>query len=51
MLLDRLIATALARIVAVSCGARASGCIDFDDLQGERNCAGSALAAIRSWPA
>ena len=35
LLLDRLTASAPARIVTVSSGARASGRIDFDDLQGE----------------
>ena len=36
LLLDRLKASAPARIVSVSSGAQASGRIDFDDLQGER---------------
>ena len=36
LLLDRLIASAPARIVTVSSGAQALGKIDFDDLQGER---------------
>jgi retinol dehydrogenase 14 len=40
LLLDRLIASALARIVTVSSGAHARGRIDFDDLQGERNYSG-----------
>jgi NAD(P)-dependent dehydrogenase (short-subunit alcohol dehydrogenase family) len=40
LLLDRLIASAPARIVTVSSGAHASGRIDFDDLQGERNYSG-----------
>ena len=40
LLLDRLIASAPARIVTVSSGAQARGCIDFDDLQGERNYSG-----------
>jgi retinol dehydrogenase 14 len=40
LLLDRLIASAPARIVTVSSGAHARGRIDFDDLQGERNYSG-----------
>ena len=40
LLLDRLIASAPARIITVSSGAHASGRIDFDDLQGERNYSG-----------
>jgi retinol dehydrogenase 14 len=36
LLLDRLEASAPARIVTVSSGAQATGRIDFDDLQGER---------------
>ena len=40
LLLDRLIASAPARIVTVSSGAQARGRIDFDDLQGERNYSG-----------
>ncbi len=36
LLLDRLTASAPARIVTVSSGAQALGKIDFDDLQGER---------------
>ena len=36
LLLDRLIASAPARVVTVSSGAQAMGRIDFDDLQGER---------------
>jgi retinol dehydrogenase-14 len=36
LLLDRLIATAPARIVTVSSGAQAMGQIDFDDLQAEK---------------
>ena len=40
LLLDRLTASAPARIVTVSSGAHASGRIDFDDLQGERNYSG-----------
>jgi NAD(P)-dependent dehydrogenase (short-subunit alcohol dehydrogenase family) len=40
LLLDRLTATAPARILTVSSGAHARGCIDFDDLQGERNYSG-----------
>ena len=42
LLLDRLIASAPARVVTVSSGAQAMGRIDFDDLQGERNYSGSA---------
>jgi retinol dehydrogenase 14 len=40
LLLDRLIASAPARIVTVASGAHASGRIDFDDLQGEQNYSG-----------
>jgi retinol dehydrogenase 14 len=40
LLLDRLIASAPARIVTVSSGAQAMGRIDFDDLQGERSFSG-----------
>ena len=40
LLLDRLTASAPARIVTVSSGAHARGRIDFDDLQGERNYSG-----------
>jgi NAD(P)-dependent dehydrogenase (short-subunit alcohol dehydrogenase family) len=40
LLLDRLIASAPARIVTVSSGAQAMGRIDFDDLQGERRYTG-----------
>ena len=40
LLLDRLAASAPARIVTVSSGAHARGRIDFDDLQGERNYSG-----------
>src|SRR4249920_888028 len=40
LLLDRLTASAPARIVTVSSGAHAGGHIDFDDLQGERNYSG-----------
>jgi retinol dehydrogenase 14 len=40
LLLDRLIASAPARIVTVSSGAHARGRIDFGDLQGERNYSG-----------
>jgi retinol dehydrogenase-14 len=40
LLLDRLTATAPARIVTVSSGAHAQGRLDFDDLQGERNYSG-----------
>ncbi len=40
LLLDRLKASAPARIVTVSSGAHASGTIDFDDLQGERRYSG-----------
>ena len=41
LLLDRLIASAPARVVTVSSGAQSMGRIDFDDLQGERNYSGS----------
>jgi retinol dehydrogenase-14 len=40
LLLDRLTASAPARIVTVSSGAQARGRIDVDDLQGERNYSG-----------
>ena len=40
LLLDRLTASAPARIVTISSGAQARGRIDFDDLQGERNYSG-----------
>src|SRR6059058_1353201 len=40
LLLDRLTASAPARVVTVSSGAHAGGRIDFDDLQGERNYSG-----------
>jgi retinol dehydrogenase-14 len=40
LLLDRLTASAPARILNVSSGAHAGGRIDFDDLQGERNYSG-----------
>jgi NAD(P)-dependent dehydrogenase (short-subunit alcohol dehydrogenase family) len=41
LLLDRLTASAPARIVTVSSGAHARGRIDFDDLQGVRNYSGT----------
>jgi retinol dehydrogenase 14 len=40
LLLDRLTASAPARIITVSSGTHARGRIDFDDLQGERNYSG-----------
>jgi retinol dehydrogenase 14 len=40
LLLDRLIASAPARIVTVSSGAQSLGSIDFDDLMGERRYSG-----------
>ena len=40
LLLDRLTASAPARVVTVSSGAHAGGRIDFDDLQGERDYSG-----------
>jgi retinol dehydrogenase 14 len=40
LLLDRLKASAPARVVTVSSGAQAMGRIDFDDLQGARNYSG-----------
>ena len=40
LLLDRLIASAPARVVTVSSGAQAMGKIDFDDLMGERKYSG-----------
>jgi NAD(P)-dependent dehydrogenase (short-subunit alcohol dehydrogenase family) len=42
LLLDRLKASAPARIVTVSSGAQAMGTLDFDDLQGERKYSGQA---------
>jgi hypothetical protein len=51
LLLDRLTASAPARIVTVSFAAHARGRIDFDDLQGVRTTPGSVLTASRSWPA
>jgi NAD(P)-dependent dehydrogenase (short-subunit alcohol dehydrogenase family) len=41
LLLDRLIASAPARIVTVSSGAQSMGTIDFDDLMGEQTYSGS----------
>lgn len=41
LLLDRLVASAPARVVTVSSGAQAMGRIDFDDLQGERSYSGN----------
>ena len=41
LLLDRLIASAPARVVTVSSGAQSMGRIDFDDLQGEQHYSGS----------
>ena len=40
LLLDRLIASAPARVVTVSSGAQSMGKIDFDDLMGEQNYSG-----------
>ncbi len=40
LLLDRLMASAPARVVTVSSGAQSMGRIDFDDLMGERNYSG-----------
>lgn len=40
LLLERLIASAPARVVTVSSGAQSLGSIDFDDLQGERSYSG-----------
>jgi len=40
LLLDRLTASAPARVVTVSSGVQAAGRIDFDDLQGTRNYSG-----------
>jgi NAD(P)-dependent dehydrogenase (short-subunit alcohol dehydrogenase family) len=40
LLLDRLTASAPARIVSVSSGAHTAGRLDFDDLQGERKYSG-----------
>jgi NAD(P)-dependent dehydrogenase (short-subunit alcohol dehydrogenase family) len=40
LLLDRLAASAPARVVTVSSGAQSQGTIDFDDLQGERKYSG-----------
>ena len=42
LLLDRLMASAPARVVTVSSGAQSTGKIDFDDLMGERKYSGSA---------
>jgi len=42
LLLDRLVASAPARIVTVSSGAQSMGTIDFDDLMGERKYSGQA---------
>jgi retinol dehydrogenase 14 len=42
LLLDRLKASAPARIVTVSSGAQSMGRLDFDDLQGERSYSGQA---------
>jgi retinol dehydrogenase-14 len=50
LLLDRLTASAPARIVTVSSGAHAGGRIDFDDLQGERNYSGQRAYSQSSWP-
>ena len=41
LLLDRLVASAPARIVTVSSGAQSMGKVDFDDLMGERKYSGS----------
>jgi retinol dehydrogenase 14 len=41
LLLDRLTDSAPARVVTVSSHAHAMGCIDFDDLQGERSYSGA----------
>ena len=41
LLLDRLIASAPARVVTVSSGAQSMGKIDFDDLMGEKEYSGS----------
>jgi retinol dehydrogenase-14 len=40
LLMDRLLASAPARVVTVSSGAQSQGKIDFDDLQGERDYSG-----------
>ena len=40
LLMDRLKASAPARVVSVSSGAQSQGMIDFDDLQGERDYSG-----------
>jgi NAD(P)-dependent dehydrogenase (short-subunit alcohol dehydrogenase family) len=40
LLLERLVASAPARVVTVSSGAQAQGSIDFDDLMGERKYSG-----------
>jgi retinol dehydrogenase-14 len=50
LLLERLIASAPARIVTVSSGAQAMGRIDFDDLMGERNYSGQQATTSRSSP-
>jgi NAD(P)-dependent dehydrogenase (short-subunit alcohol dehydrogenase family) len=50
LLLDRLTASAPARIVTVSSGAHARGRIDFDDLQGERNYSGQRASCANKTP-
>jgi retinol dehydrogenase 14 len=49
-LLDRLQASAPARVVTVSSGAHPMGRIDFDDLQGERSYQGQHAYNQSSWP-
>ena len=41
LLLDRLVASAPARVVTVSSGAQSMGTVNFDDLMGEQNYSGS----------
>ena len=48
LLLDRLKASAPARVVTVSSGAHRMGRIDFDDLQGERQYSGRGLQPVEA---
>jgi NAD(P)-dependent dehydrogenase (short-subunit alcohol dehydrogenase family) len=50
LLLDRLKASAPARIVTVSSGAHATGKLNVGDLQGEHRYSGSRPTASPSWP-
>ena len=51
LLLDRLKASAPARVVTVSSGAQSMGKIDFEDLQGKLTTPGRRPTTSRSWPA